>query len=112
MKRTIRCNLMNKLGRLKKLCFGLTGFRLSSFHSSTIGLDRQKTSRGFSAFTDRARTERHEQLRYVIVTTRQEKTEFALGGIRQGIRDEIFDAEPEVTQGSHVEEEYSRSDCL
>ena len=106
MKRTIRCGFMNEFGRLKKLCFRLTGSRLSSFHSSTIGLDRQKTSRGISASADRARTERHEQRRHGIVTTRQEKTEFALGGIRQGIRDKIFDAEPEVTQGSHVEEEH------
>ena len=106
MKRTIQCGFESGFGRLKKLCFGLTGSRLSHFHSSTVGVDRQETSRGTSAIEHRVRIGRHEQLRHDIVTTRHETTEIALGGSYQGNRDEIFDAEPEVPQGSHVEEEY------
>ena len=95
-----------RIWAIEKLCFGLTGSRLSSFHSSTVGVDRQQTSREASATELRIRTGRHEHLRHDIVTTRHETTEIALGGSYQGIREEIFDAESEVTQGSHVEEEY------
>ena len=106
MKRTFSMRIYERIWTIGKLCFGLTGSRLSSFHSSTVGTDRQKTSRGTSATEHRIRTGRHEHLRHDIVTTRHETTEDALGGSYQGIRDEIFDAEPEVTQGSHVEEEH------
>ena len=62
MKRTIWRDLMNELGRLKKLCFGLTGSRLSYFHSSTIGLDRQihheKAARPHIDFGETTRTTR------------------------------------------------------
>ena len=85
--------IYERIWAIEKLCFGLTGFRLSCFHLSTIGLDRQKTSRGFSATETRARIGRHEQLRHDIVTTRQETTEFAFGGTRQRIRTGNFDAE-------------------
>ena len=91
---------------IEKLCFGLTGYRLSHFHSSTVGVDRQQTSRGTSATEHRVRIGRHEQLRHDIVTIRQDTTENVLGGTRQGIWTGIFDAETEVTQGSHVEEEH------
>ena len=96
-------------GRSKKieiLCFELTESRHSQLHSSTIGADRQKTSREASATEHRIRTGRHEHLRHDIVTTRHETTEIALGGSYQGIREEIFDAESEASQGSHVEEEH------
>ena len=95
-----------RIWTIEKLCFGLTGSRLSKFHSSTVGADRQQTSREASATEHRARIGRHGQLRHDIVTTRHETTEIALGGSYQGNRDEIFDAESEVTQGSHVEEEH------
>ena len=85
--------IYERIWAIEKLCFGLTGSRLSHFHSSTIGLDRQKTSRGISAKKDRVRTERHEQLRHDIITTCQETTEFAFGGTRQGTRTGNFDAE-------------------
>ena len=98
--------IYERIWTIEKLCFGLTRSRLSSFHSSTVGVDRQKTSRGTSATEYRVRTGRHEHLRHDIVTTRHETTEIALGGSYQGNRDEIFDAESEVTQGSHVEEEH------
>ena len=98
--------IYERIRTIENLCFGLTGYRLSSFHSSTVGADRQKTSRGTSATEHRIRTGRHEHLRHDIVTTRHETTEIALGGSYQGNRDEIFDAESEVTQGSHVEEEH------
>ena len=106
MKRTFSMRIYERIRTIENLCFGLTGYRLSSFHSSTVGVDRQKTSRGTSATEHRIRTGRHEHLRHDIVTTRHETTENALGGSYQGNRDEIFDAEPEVTQGSHVEEEH------
>ena len=98
--------IYERIRTIENLCFGLTGYRLSSFHSSTVGVDRQETSRGTSATEHRIRTGRHEHLRHDIVTTRHETTEIALGGSYQGNRDKIFDAEPEVTQGSHVEEEH------
>ena len=98
--------IYERIWTIEKLCFGLTGSRLSQFHSSTVGADRQQTSREASATEHRARIGRHGQLRHDIVTTRHETTEIALGGSYQGNRDEIFDAEPEVTQGSHVEEEH------
>ena len=98
--------ICERIWTIEKLCFGLTGARLSQFHSSTVGADRQQTSREASATEHRARIGRHGQLRHDIVTTRHETTEIALGGSYQGNRDEIFDAESEVTQGSHVEEEY------
>ena len=98
--------IYKRIRTIENICCGLTGFRLSSFHSSTVGVDRQETSRGTSATKRRIRTGRHEHLRHDIVTTRHETTEIALGGSYQGNRDEIFDAESEVTQGSHVEEEY------
>ena len=98
--------IYERIRTIENICCGLTGYRLSSFHSSTVGVDRQETSRGTSATEHRIRTGRHEHLRHDIVTTRHETTEDALGGSYQGNRDEIFDAEPEVTQGSHVEEEH------
>ena len=98
--------IYERIWTIEKLCFGLTGSRLSQFHSSTVGADRQQTSREASATEHRARIGRHGQLRHDIVTTRHETTEIALGGSYQGNRDEIFDAEPEVTRGSHVEEEH------
>ena len=98
--------IYERIWAIEKLCFGLTGSRLSQFHSSTVGADRQQTSREASATEHRARIGRHGQLRHDIITTRHETTEIALGGSYQGNRDEIFDAESEVTQGSHVEEEY------
>ena len=98
--------IYKRIRTIENICCGLTGFRLSSFHSSTVGVDRQETSRGTSATEHRIRTGRHEHLRHDIVTTRHETTENALGGSYQGNRDEIFDAEPEVTRGSHVEEEH------
>ena len=98
--------IYERIWTIEKLCLGLTGSRLSQFHSSTVGADRQQTSREASATKHRARIGRHGQLRHDIVTTRHETTEIALGGSYQGNRDEIFDAESEVTQGSHVEEEY------
>ena len=106
MKRTFRDGFMNGFGRLKKLCFGLTGSRHFQLHSSTVGADRQQTSREASATELQIGTGRHEHLRHDIVTTRHETTENALGGSYQGNRDEIFDAEPEVAQGSHVEEDH------
>ena len=98
--------IYERIRTIENLCFGLTGYRLSSFHSSTVGVDRQETSRGTSATEHQIRTGRHEHLRHDIVTTRHETTEIALGGSYQGNRDKIFDAESEVTQGSHVEEEH------
>ena len=98
--------IYERIWTIEKLCFGLTGSRLSQFHSSTVGADRQQTSREASATEHRARIGRHGQLRHDIVTTRHETTEIALGGSYQGIREEIFDAESEVSQGSHVEEEH------
>ena len=106
MKRTFSMRIYKRIQTIEKLCFGLTGSRHSQFHSSTVGADRQQTSREASATEHRIRTGRHEHLRHDIVTTRHETTEIALGGSYQGNRDEIFDAEPEVTQGSHVEEEH------
>ena len=98
--------IYERIWTIEKLCFGLTGSRLSQFHSSTVGADRQQTSREASATEHRARIGRHGQLRHDIVTTRHETTEIALGGSYQGIREEIFDAESEVSQGSHGEEEH------
>ena len=98
--------IYERIQTIGKLCSGLTGSRHSHFHSSTVGTDRQQTSREASATEHRIRTGRHEHLRHDIVTTRHETTEDALGGSYQGNRDEIFDAEPEVTRGSHVEEEH------
>ena len=106
MKRTFSTRIYERIWAIEKLCFGLTGYRLSQFHSSTVGADRQQTSRGTSASEHRVRIGRHEQPQHDIVTTRHETTENALGGSYQGNRDEIFDAEPEVTRGSHVEEEH------
>ena len=98
--------IYERIWTIGKLCFGSTGSRLSQFHSSTVGADRQQTSREASATEHRARIGRHGQLRQDIVTARHETTEIALGGSYQGNRDGIFDAESEVTQGSHVEEEH------
>ena len=98
--------IYKRIQTIEKLCFGLTGSRHFQLHSSTVGADRQQTSRETSATEYRVRIGRHEQLRHDIVKTRHETTEIALGGSYQGNRDEIFDAEPEVTQGSHVEEEH------
>ena len=98
--------IFGRIQTIERLCFELTESRHSQLHSSTVGADRQQTSREDSATEHRIRTGRHEHLRHDIVTTRHEKTENALGGSYQGNRDEIFDAEPEVTQGSHVEEEH------
>ena len=102
-----------RIRAIEKLCFGLTGSRLSYFHSSTIGLDRQETSRGTSATEVRVRIERHvkfttrkqrvltstsekrlEQLEkaarllniYGINDTSTSRYHYALGGKRQGIR--------------------------
>ena len=128
-----------RIRAIEKLCFGLTGSRLSYFHSSTIGLDRQETSRGTSATEVRVRIERHvkfttrkqrvltstsekrlEQLEkaarllniYGINDTSTSRYHCALGGKRQGIQTETFDAETEVTRGFHVEEETRRSDKI
>ena len=98
--------ICERIRTIEKLCFGLTGSRLSKFHSSTVGADRQQTSREASATENQAGIGRHGQLRHDIITTRHETTEIALGGSYQGNRDEIFDVESEVTQGSHVEEEH------
>ena len=98
--------IFGRIQTIGRLCFELTESRHSQLHSSTVGADRQQTSRGASATEHRIRTGRHEHLRHDIVTTRHETTEIALGGSYQGNRDEIFDAELEVTQGSHVEEEH------
>ena len=98
--------IFGRIQTIERICCELTESRHSQLHSSTVGADRQQTSRGASATEHRIRTGRHEHLRHDIVTTRHETTENALGGSYQGNRDEIFDAEPEVTQGSHVEEEY------
>ena len=98
--------IFGRIQTIERLCFELTESRHSQLHSSTVGADRQQTSRGDSATEHRIRTGRHEHLRHDIVTTRHETTENALGGSYQGNRDEIIDAEPEVTRGSHVEEEY------
>ena len=98
--------IFGRIQTIERLCLELTDFRLSQLHSSTVGADRQQTSREKSATEHRIRTGRHEHLRHDIVTTRHETTEIALGGSYQGNRDEIFDAEPEVTRGSHVEEEH------
>jgi len=76
--------IYERIWAIEKLCFGLTGSRLSHFHSSTVGVDRQQTSRGTSATEHRVRIGRHEQLRHDIVTTRHETTENALGGSYQG----------------------------
>ena len=98
--------IFGRIQTIERLCFELTESRHSQLHSSTVGADRQQTSREASATEHRARIGRHGQLRYDIITTRHETTDIALGGSYQGNRDEIFDAESEVTQGSHVEEEY------
>ena len=98
--------IFGRIQTIERLCLELTEYRHSQLHSSTVGADRQQTSRETSATEHRIRTGRHEHLRHDIVTTRHETTENALGGSYQGNRDEIFDAEPEVTQGSHVEEEH------
>ena len=98
--------IFGRIQTIERLCFGLTEQRHSQLHSSTVGADRQQTSRETSETEHRVRTGRHEHLRHDIVTTRHETTEIALGGSYQGIREEIFDAESEVSQGSHVEEEY------
>ena len=104
--------IFGRIQTIERICCELTESRHSQLHSSTVGADRQPTSREDSATEHRIRTGRHEHLRHDIVTTRHETTEDALGGSFQGNRDEIFGAEPEVTQGSHVEEEHLRSDCL
>ena len=91
---------------IEKLCLELTESRHSQLHSSTVGADRQRTSREDSAAEHQIRTGRHKLLRHDIITTRHVTTEIALGGSYQGIREEIFDAESEVSQGSHVEEEH------
>ena len=98
--------IYERIWTIEKLCFGLTGSCLSKFHSSTVGADRQQTSREASATEHRARIGRHGQLRHDIVTSRHETTEIALGGSYQGNREKVFDAESEVSQGSHVEEEH------
>ena len=106
MKRTFSMWIFGLIQTIEKLCLELTESRHSQLHSSTVGADRQRTSREDSAAEHQIRTGRHKLLRHDIVTTRHETTENALGGSYQGNRDEIFDAEPEVTQGSHVEEEH------
>ena len=106
MKRTFSMRIYKRIQTIGRFCFEVTGSRHFQLHSSTVGADRQQTSREASATEHRIRTGRHEHLRHDIVTTRHETTEIALGGSYQGNRDEIFDAEPEVTQGSHVEEEH------
>ena len=106
MKRIFSRWIFVRIQTIERLCCELTESRHSQLHSSTVGADRQQTSRETSETEHRIRTGRHEHLRHDIVTTRHETTENALGGSYQGNRDEIFDAESEVTQGSHVEEEH------
>ena len=69
---------------IEKLCLELTESRHSQLHSSTVGADRQRTSREDSAAEHQIRTGRHKLLRHDIVTTRHETTENALGGSYQG----------------------------
>ena len=78
--------------------------RLPANTSSTIGLDcrihHEKAARPYIDFGGTTRTSRYDT-----ITTRQEKAENVLGGRHQGARTGTFDAETEVTQGPHVEEE-------
>ena len=76
--------IFGRIQTIERLCLELTDFRLSQLHSSTVGADRQQTSREKSATEHRIRTGRHEHLRHDIVTTRHETTENALGGSYQG----------------------------
>ena len=76
--------IYERIQTIGKLCFGLTGSRHFQLHSSTVGADRQQTSREASATELQIRTGRHEHLRHDIVTTRHETTDIALGGSYQG----------------------------
>ena len=76
--------IFGRIQTIERLCFELTESRHSQLHSSTVGADRQPTSREDSATEHRIRTGRHEHLRHDIVTTRHETTENALGGSYQG----------------------------
>ena len=103
MKRTSKCEVENGIGQIGNSILDGRESCLSSNTSSTIGLDRrihhEKAARPYIDFRESTRTFRDNTI------TACQKTEIILGGRRQGARTGTFDAETEVTQGSHVEEE-------
>ena len=110
MKRTIRYGLIDGFGRLKKRRFGLTG--ISSFFASFVDdrIGSSKPHEKVSAFTgpcgiyDTSITpqKRHD--------TSKRDGNHRWEKITNGFWTKSFDAETELTRGSHVEEEAKRSD--
>ena len=94
--------------KLKNFTLDWREARRSSNSSSTIGLDRQNSYEKGSASADQVRLQRHDYFDMTPSQHVKNAMEDALGGRRQGIRTETFDAEMEVTRGSHVKEEYLR----
>ena len=112
MKRTIRYGLINGFGRLKKRRFGLTG--ISSFFASFVDnrIGSSKPHEKVSAFigpcgiydTSITPQKRHD--------TSKRDGNHRWEKITNGLWTKSFDAETELTRGSHVEEEAKRSDKI